>query len=46
SILLFTLGPGKTLLVLLFVAAGYFIGRSRDEDVSLLDELTNLFKRK
>ncbi len=46
SILLFTLGIGKTLLVILFVAIGYLIGKSRDENVSLLDQIAGIFKRK
>ncbi|MDY6935410.1 MAG: DUF2273 domain-containing protein [Spirochaetota bacterium] len=46
GILLFTVGLYKTLLILLFMLAGYFLGRSRDENISLSDQLSNLFRKK
>ena len=46
GILIFTIGIIKTLLILLFVLIGFVIGKSRDDNVSLLDGITGLFKRK
>lgn len=45
GILVFTLGWWKTLIVLLLVVAGYFIGKSRDDNVSIIDQITGLFRR-
>lgn len=45
GILIFTLGIVKTMIILLFVGIGFIIGKSRDENVSIIDEITGLFKR-
>lgn len=44
GVLLFTIGIVKTLLTVLFVFIGYIIGKSRDDNVSILDELNDLFR--
>lgn len=44
GIFLFTLGIVKTLLILLFMIIGYLFGRSRDENSSIIDEITKLIK--
>lgn len=45
GILFFTLGWWKTIIVLLLVLAGFFIGKSRDDNVSIIDQITGMFKR-
>ncbi|MBN1499650.1 MAG: DUF2273 domain-containing protein [Spirochaetes bacterium] len=45
GILFFTLGIMKTLLILIFTAAGYFIGKSKDSGISPIDYFKNIFKR-
>ncbi len=45
GILLFTLGWWKTLIVILLVFIGFLIGKSRDEDISIIDLIAGLFKR-
>lgn len=45
GILLFTLGIVKTLLILLMVLTGYFIGKSRDDNRSIVDQIKGLFRR-
>ncbi len=42
---LFTLGLFKTLLVFLFMTIGYFLGRSKDDNISIIDEINRIFKR-
>lgn len=46
GILIFTIGPVKTLLILLFIIIGYIIGKSRDEDRSVLDVVAGLFRKR
>jgi uncharacterized membrane protein len=46
GVLIFTIGPLKVLVVILFILAGYIIGKSRDEKKSLIDTAAGLFKRK
>ncbi len=46
GILLFTIGVWKTLLILFFIAIGYLIGKSRDDGSSLLDTISNIFRRR
>jgi uncharacterized membrane protein len=41
---LFSIGIVKTLLIVLFVLIGYLLGKSRDDNVSILDELNDLFR--
>ncbi len=45
GVLIFTVGIIKTLLIVLFVLIGFLIGKSRDDDVSIIDEITGLFRR-
>jgi uncharacterized membrane protein len=45
GILLFTLGIVKTLLVIVLVAIGFFIGKTRDDNISIIDQITGLFRR-
>ncbi len=45
GILLFTIGWWKTLIVIVLVLAGYVIGKSRDENVSLVDQVMGFFRR-
>ncbi len=45
GILLFTAGWWKTLIILILVLIGYVIGKSRDENVSIIDMITGLFRR-
>ncbi|MBN2158331.1 MAG: DUF2273 domain-containing protein [Spirochaetes bacterium] len=45
GILLFTLGWWKTLVVAVLVLIGFIIGKSRDENVSIIDQITGLFRR-
>ena len=46
GILILTMGIGKTLLIILFVIIGLVIGKMKDENISFLDEIKGLFKRK
>jgi len=45
GILFFTLGWWKTLIIAVLVLIGFFIGKSRDDDVSIIDQITGFFKR-
>lgn len=45
GILLFTFGILKTLVIILLVSAGFLLGKARDENVSIVDELTGIFKK-
>jgi uncharacterized membrane protein len=44
GILLFTLGIFKTILLLLFMLFGYWLGRNKDKNVSLLNMISKIFK--
>lgn len=46
GILIFTIGFIKTLLIVLLVAVGYIIGKTRDDGVSLVDSVKGLFRRR
>ena len=46
GILFFVLGIYKTLLVLLLILIGYYLGRSRDDNISIFEKLSNLFGKK
>ncbi len=46
GILILSLGVAKTILILLFVAVGFIIGKMKDENVSFIDEIKGIFKRK
>ena len=45
GILLFTLGWWKTFIVLFLAFVGFLIGKSRDENIPIIDLITGLFKR-
>jgi uncharacterized membrane protein len=45
GILLFTFGIIKTLVIILLIGTGFMLGKARDDNVSILDELTGLFKK-
>jgi len=45
GILLFTFGVMKTVVIILLVGAGFLLGKARDDNVSIVDELTGLFKK-
>ena len=45
SVILLMLGIWKTILVAIFMGIGYILGRSRDENVSIIDEINRLFRR-
>ncbi|MFH0976754.1 MAG: DUF2273 domain-containing protein [Spirochaetota bacterium] len=45
GILLFTLGIFKTLLLLIFMGIGYWLGRNKDKDGSLIDQVIKKFKQ-
>ena len=46
GIFIIVLGIKKTVFVILFVAIGFIIGKMRDENISPLDQIKGLFKRK
>ena len=46
GVLIFTLGIIQTLIVIAMVLVGYIIGKSRDDDISIIDMITGLFRRK
>jgi uncharacterized membrane protein len=46
GIFILTLGVPKTLLILLFMLLGFLIGKTKDDNISIIDQLTGLFKRK
>ncbi len=46
GILVFSLGPLKTLLIALLVFLGFLVGKSRDDNVSVPEALMGLFTRK
>jgi uncharacterized membrane protein len=46
GILIFTIGFLKTLLIIILVLVGYIVGKARDDNMSIVDEITGLFKRK
>ena len=45
GILVFTLGVLKTAIVAVLVLIGFFIGKSRDDNVSIVDQITGFFRR-
>lgn len=45
GVLILTAGFVKTLLIILFVAAGFIIGKLRDDRVPFIEQITGLFKR-
>ena len=44
GIFLFTLGIFKTIFLLIFMLIGYWLGKSRDEKGSVVDQVTKIFK--
>ncbi len=45
GILLFTIGWWKTLIILILVLIGFIIGKSRDENISVIDLISSFFRR-
>lgn len=45
GILILTLGIIKTMLVIIFVLVGFVIGKSRDENISVIDQVMGIFRR-
>jgi uncharacterized membrane protein len=45
GVLLFAVGWWKTLIILILVLVGYIIGKSRDENISVIDLITSFFRR-
>jgi uncharacterized membrane protein len=45
GVLLFTIGWWKTLIVLLLAFIGFIIGKSRDENIPVVDMITSFFRR-
>ncbi|MBN1498207.1 MAG: DUF2273 domain-containing protein [Spirochaetes bacterium] len=45
GILIFTIGPLKTIIVAFLVVIGFIIGKSRDDNVSIVDQITGFFRR-
>ncbi len=45
AIIMLVLGIWKTILIAIFMGIGYLLGRSRDENVSIIDEINRIFKR-
>lgn len=43
GIMIFTLGIVKTILVVLLVFIGFIIGKSRDEDISVIEAFVRFF---
>jgi len=46
GVLLFAIGVLKTVLILIFVLVGYIIGKSRDDNLSIIEEINELFRGK
>ncbi|MFW5770969.1 MAG: DUF2273 domain-containing protein [Spirochaetota bacterium] len=45
GLLLFTFGILKTLVIILLIGTGFFLGKARDDNVSIIDELSGFFKK-
>ncbi|MCX7678105.1 MAG: DUF2273 domain-containing protein [Spirochaetes bacterium] len=46
GIMLFTLGIIKTLLIVLLVFVGFIIGKSRDENISIIEAFVRFFSNR
>ena len=46
GLLILIFGPMKTVLVIILAAVGFIIGRLKDEQVSIIDELKGILNRK
>ena len=46
GIILFTFGIVKTIFIIIIAIIGYLIGKSMDENVSIIDLFQNLLKKK
>jgi uncharacterized membrane protein len=44
GIMLFTLGIFKTILLLLFMLIGYWLGRNKDKKSSVMEQITKIFR--
>ena len=45
AMFLLTLGLIKTIIIILFILVGFIVGKSRDENVSIVDQVRDIFKR-
>jgi uncharacterized membrane protein len=45
GILLFTIGWWKTIIIMVLMFIGFIIGKSRDDDVSIIDQISGFFRR-
>jgi uncharacterized membrane protein len=45
GVLLFTIGWWKTLIILILVLIGFIIGKSRDENIPVIDLISSFFRR-
>lgn len=45
GLLILTLGMLQTLLIALLVFIGFIIGKLKDDDVSIIDQIKNIFNR-
>ncbi|MFC1670013.1 DUF2273 domain-containing protein [Spirochaetota bacterium] len=45
GIFILTLGILKTIIIIIFIIIGFVIGKSRDDNVSIIDEITGIFKK-
>lgn len=46
GILIFTIGFVKTFLIVFLIFIGFLIGKSRDDNVSIIDVISNIFRKK
>ncbi len=44
GIMLFTLGIFKTILLLFFMLIGYWLGRNKDKNSSIIEQISKIFK--
>jgi uncharacterized membrane protein len=44
GIMLFTLGIFKTILLLIFMLIGYWFGRNKDKNSTILEQITKIFR--
>ncbi|HNW29353.1 MAG TPA: DUF2273 domain-containing protein [Spirochaetota bacterium] len=45
GVLLFAIGWWKTLIILILVLIGFIIGKSRDENIPVIDLISSFFRR-
>lgn len=45
GILIFTIGWWKAVIVIVCIIIGFLIGKSRDDNISIIDEIVSIFRR-